>query len=207
MTSALKRTGLCALAALLLLGACAPARPQKEPPLERRADGSALWQGEYLFVPPPAPWQLIDLNEEDYSVAYMKLCKGEVHPCQSTLAYAEEPFGYSRDFEERQSEFFKRFLWASRVRFEPAKTRKVRVLGKEGLEAVTIGREPVLGHKVRAKIFFARRGERVVAFYFTQWRPEKAEFDPADEADFDRFVNSFGFTRPSFYERLKAETL
>jgi hypothetical protein len=198
---------LIAVCAVLLIAACAPAAARVADPLAnlRQADGTAVWQQEYRFEPPPAPWQLIDLDEDDYSIAFMKICS-DGYPCQSTLAYAEEPFGYSRDFEERQAEFFRRFLWASRVAFEPPKLRKVKVLGQDGLEAITVGVEPVLRHKVWCKILFARRGERVVAFYFTQWRPEKNGFEPADEADFGRFVASFSFLQPSFYERLFSQS-
>ncbi|MDO3378238.1 hypothetical protein [Geoalkalibacter halelectricus] len=194
-----------ALAAVLLfLGGCAliqpPAADDGRATLVR--DGEALvWQDEYRFVPPPRPWQLIDLDEDDYSVGYMMLCD-EGYPCQSTLAYAEEPFGYSLDFETRQEEFFRRFLWASRVNFAEPKLQPTEVFGKEGLIAVTEGIEPVLGHKVHAKVVFARRGERVVAFYFTQWRAADADYDLRDEQDFDRFVESFEFLRPSFFEQL-----
>jgi len=162
-----------------------------------------VWQQEYRFTPPPAPWALIDLDEDDYSVAFMKLCS-DGYPCQSTLAYAEEPFGYSPELRVRQAEFFKRFLWASRVAFEPPRLRETTLFGKPALEATAVGTEPVLRHQVRAKVVFARRSERVVAFYFTQWRPTGGSFDPSDEADFDRFVASFEFLRPSFYERLLA---
>ncbi len=187
----------------LFAAACAPATSRVSDPLAalREPDGSVVWQQEYRFQPPPAPWQLIDLDEDDYSIAFFKVCR-DFYPCQSTFAYAEEPFGYSLDFQERQEEFFKRFLWASRAVFAPAQLRKVELFGQEGLEAVTEGVEPVLRHKVRAKILFARRGERVVAFYYTQWRPEGVEYEARDEGDFDRFVASFEFLRPSFYERL-----
>jgi hypothetical protein len=194
---------LVAFCSVLLLSACAPAASKVVDPLAalRQPDNSVVWQREYRFVPPPAPWQLIDLDEDDYSIAFMKLCS-DGYPCQSTLAYAEEPFGYSLDFEERQTEFFKRFLWASRVNFAAPELRKVTIMGREGLEATTVGIEPVLRHKVRCKILFFRRGERVVAFYHTQWRSEAKPFDTGDEADFDRFAESFGFLQPSFYERL-----
>ncbi|MBE0597904.1 MAG: hypothetical protein IH614_11595 [Desulfuromonadales bacterium] len=192
---------LAVVGALGLLSACMPVATGVVEPLQQQEDSTVTWQQEYRFAPPGGGWQLIDLDEDDYSIAYMKLCQ-DGYPCQSTFAYAEEPFGYSLDFEERQAEFFKRFLWAGRVIFEPARLRKVQLPGGEGLEAVTIGREPVLGHKVRAKIIFARRGERVVAFYYSQWRPEAAAFDLTEEADFDRFVASFRFLQPSFYERL-----
>jgi hypothetical protein len=59
---------------------------------------------------------------------------------------------------------------------------------------------------VRCKILFFRRGERVVAFYYTQWRPEEKPFDTADEVDFMRFAESFDFLRQSFYERLFSQT-
>jgi hypothetical protein len=198
---------LAALGAALLLAACAPAAPGVVDPLARlrQADGTVVWQQEYRFAPPPAPWQLIDLDEDDYSIAFMKLCS-DGYPCQSTLAYAEEPFGYSLEFEERQAEFFKRFLWASRVNFAAPELRMVKIGGRDGLEATTVGVEPVLKHKVRCKILFFRRGERVVAFYYTQWRPEEKPFDTADEVDFMRFAESFDFLRQSFYERLFSQT-
>ena len=193
---------LIAVCAAALLAACVPAATGVADPLAnlRQADGTVLWQQEYRFAPPPAPWQLINLDEDDYSVAFMKSCR-DGYPCQSTLAYAEEPFGYSHDLEERQAEFFKRFLWASRVNFATPELRKVGISGREGLEAITVGVEPVLRHKVRCKILFFRRGERVVAFYYTQWRAEEKSFDTADEADFDRFAESFAFQQSSFYER------
>jgi hypothetical protein len=194
---------LMAACAALLLAGCTPAATGVADPLAnlRQADGAVVWQQEYRFLPPPTPWQLIDLDEDDYSIAFMKICS-DGYPCQSTLAYAEEPFGYSLDFEERQAEFFKRFLWASRVNFVTPDLRKVKIAGQDGLEAVTVGVEPVLKHKVRCKILFFRRGERVVAFYYTQWRSEEKPFDTADEADFDRFAESFSFLQPSFYEQL-----
>jgi hypothetical protein len=198
---------LAALYIAFLLSACAPITSKVVDPLAQlqQPDGSVVWQKEYRFVPPPAPWQLIDLDEDDYSIAFMKICT-DGYPCQSTLAYAEEPFGYSRDFEERQAEFFKRFLWASRVNFATPELRKVKIMGQDGLEAITVGIEPVLKHKVRCKILFFRRGERVVAFYYTQWRDEGKSFDTADETDFDRFAESFSFLLPSFYERLFSQS-
>ncbi len=189
---------------LLVLTGCVAPRPAE--PVDpfgsmRQADGTVLWQQEYSFVPPESPWQLIDLNETDYSIAFMKTCR-ESYPCQSTLAYAEEPFGYSMDFEQRQREFFKRFLWASRVNFADAQLSKTELFGEEALIARTEGIEPVQRHKVDVKVVFARRGERVVAFYYTQWRPEDDAYDKTDVKDFDRFVENFRFERPSFYQRL-----
>jgi len=202
----MKRIFAVMVGVLLLTGCVVPQPSEPVDPFGsmRQANGSVLWQQEYSFVPPETPWQLIDLNETDYSIAFMKTCR-ESYPCQSTLAYAEEPFGYSMDFEQRQREFFKRFLWASRVNFAEAELSRTEVFGEEALIARTEGIEPVQGHKVDVKVVFARRGERVVAFYYTQWRPEDGSYDKADVKDFDRFVENFRFERPSFYQRLLAD--
>ncbi|NIQ92925.1 MAG: hypothetical protein GWO11_00970 [Desulfuromonadales bacterium] len=190
----------------LLLGGCLTAEDAAGPFAGLRSpDGSVLWQGEYRFVPPRPPWQLLKLDETDYSIAFFRGCSDETpatYPCESTFAYAEEPFGYSREFEERQREFFRRFLWAARVDFEQPELTPARALGGEALQAETVGHERVLGHKVLVRVLFARRGERVVAFYFTQWRPADRPFDRSQLTAFDDFVARFDFAAPSFYQKL-----
>lgn len=188
---------------VLLLGACVAPAPTSVDPLAalRRADGTVVWQEEYAFLSPPAPWSLVSLDEDDYSIAFAKECS-DYFPCQSTLAYAEEPFGYSEDFDKRAKEFFKRFLWASRVVFGEPRLEAATFNGKPALVARIEGKEPVKGQKVSAKVVFARRGERVVGFYYTQWRPEHIDYDPMDETAFDAFVDSFKFVKPSFFEQL-----
>lgn len=199
------------LLVLALLAGCTATRHPADPFAGMRSErGTVVWQDEYEFSPPPSPWQLLMLNEEDYSIAFFQGCGGEpprTFPCESTFAYAEEPFGYSRNMEERQKEFFRlrRFLWAARVDFEEPRLRKVTALGGEALQAETVGHERVLRHKVLTRVIFAMRGERVVAFYFTQWRPADREFDRSQLEDFDRFVESFRFRKPSFYQELVSE--
>ncbi len=181
--------------------ACVPQPPVDPLASLRQPDGSILWQQEYVFAPPPNNWSLVSLDEDDYSVAFAKGCR-EFFPCQSTMAYAEEPFGYSSDFRQRQAEFFKRYLWASRVVFDLPQLEETTINGRPALVAVIEGKEKVKRHKVWSKVVFTHRGERVIAFYFNQWRPEDQPFNKADEADFDAFVNSFKFVKPSFFEQL-----
>ncbi len=185
----------------LLMVSCVPQRQVDPLATLRQADGSVLWQEEYSFRPPVGQWSLVSLDEDDYSVAFAKECR-EFFPCQSTMAYAEEPFGYSRDFRLRQAEFFKRYLWASRVVFDLPQLQESTLNGRPALVAMIEGKEKVKHHKVWSKVVFTRRGERIVAFYYNQWRPEDQAFDPADVADFDTFVDSFKFVKPSFYEQL-----
>ncbi|MHB8707913.1 MAG: hypothetical protein ACYC9I_03490 [Desulfuromonadales bacterium] len=195
------------LLAGLLTGACAPRAHMSADSWQalRQPDGSVLWLGEYRFVPPPPPWQVIDLNENDLSLALYRSCEAAEpgrFPCESTMAYAEEPFGYSREFEPRAREFLKRYLWAARVNFSTPRLTSTSINDREALVVRVTGEEPVKGHRLQAKIVFLHRGERVVAFFCNQWRDDDMSFNDSDFDDFDRFVASFQFVVPSFYETL-----
>ena len=195
------------LLALLLATACAPSpRPQADPwQALRLPDGSVLWLDEYRFAPPPQSWQVLDLNDRDFSLALYKTCEAvlpEEFPCESTMAYAEEPFGHSRELEPRAREFLKRYLWASMVEFSTPEMRPTRINGRDALTVLVTGMEPVKHFRLQAKIVLMHRGERVVAFFINQWRAGDRPFNEEDFIEFDRFVASFQFAKPSFYETL-----
>jgi hypothetical protein len=118
------------------------------------------------------------------------------------MAYAEEPFGYSRELEPRAREFLKRYLWASRVRFSAPELSSISIDGREALLVRVAGEEPVKRYRLQARIVFMHRGDRVVAFFINQWRVDAHPFSDEDFAAFDRFVASFRFVKPSFYESL-----
>lgn len=193
----------------LLVNACAPVnRAREDDPWQtlRQPDGSVLWLDEYRFVPPPKPWQFLALDDRDYSLALFKACdppKTEDASCGAMIAYAEEPFGFSRELEPRAHEFLKRYLWAAQLVFStPLMTTKE--VGNQQVLVVDIsGQEPVRHLRMQSRIVFMHRGERVVAFWVNQWRGTNGHFNPDDVADFDRFLESFKFVRPSFYETLQ----
>lgn len=200
------KNSLWLLPLLLMLSACTAFQSSPAPKTGPVASpGPTVWQGEYRFTPPPPPWGVLELDESDYSIAFFRACdegRPGQHPCESTLAYDEEPFGYSRDLVARQKEFFRRFLWAARVEFEKPNLKTIQALGGEALLAETVAHERVLKDKALVQVIFAYRGERVVAFYLTQWRPVDQPFDREQLQDLDEFVASFSFVRPSFYQRL-----
>jgi hypothetical protein len=196
------------LTAVLALAACSLATERSVDSWgeARQPDGSVVWLDEYHFEPPPPPWRLIDLNDRDLSLAFYKSCPAAATPCEaSTMAYAEEPFGSSRELEERVRQFFRRHLWASRVRFAEPEWRFVTNEGRQELEVWAQGTEPVTGQKVLTKVLFRYRGERVTAFFMNQWRGADVPFERAEFAELDRFAASFRFLGPSFYERLPAK--
>ena len=78
----------------------------------------------------------------------------------------------------------------------------MQVVGGEGFAVTVEGKDPVKKEKVRAKVVFGKRGERVVGFYITQWRPMDGTYDPSAFEVFDKFWKSFKFLKKSFYETL-----
>jgi hypothetical protein len=80
--------------------------------------------------------------------------------------------------------------------------QKIHVLGGEGLAVVAEGEDPIKKEKAKSKVVFGKRGDRVVAFYLTQWRHIDGTYDPSAFDVFDRFVASFKFLKKSFYETL-----
>lgn len=197
--------GLICLSLLIsmIAGCATPSSTSK--PYRVSTQGTVIYAEEYEFKLPPPGWNLFwpEGEEEDGEFAFGFIRKDPgPFPSQSVFAYDEEPFGYSINLEEREKEFFKRFLWNANLKFEVLEKRKVNLFGKEGLEIVVEGKDPVKKEKAKAKVIFGRRGERVVAFYLTQWRPWDGTYDPSAFEVFDQFIKSFKFLKKSFYETL-----
>lgn len=173
-------------------------------PYEVTPRGTVIYGGEFEFLLPPMGWKLFwpeGEGEEEFAFGFMKRDPGPF-PSQSVFAYDEEPFGYSTKFENREKEFFKRFLWNAILKFQVLERKKVQVIGGEGLAVTVEGKDPVKKEKAKAKVIFGKRGERVVAFYITQWRPMDGTYDPSAFETFEKFVESFKYLKKSFYETL-----
>jgi len=202
----MKRKGfivLCStLVLVLLLFGCATVETSKQVPYKLSSQGTVIWEDEFEFMPPPPDWKLLRVEQEgDINFGFMRTDPGP-YPSLTTFAYDEEPFGCSTKFERREKEFFKRFLFNAIVQFQILDKKKVQVLGQEGLEVTVEGKDPIKKEKVRSKVVFGKRGERVIGFYITQWRPMDRSYDLSAFEIFDRFVNSFTFLKKSFYETL-----
>ncbi len=194
---------LCLVTVALLLSACAtPETTQK--PYKFSQQGTVIWNDEFEFKPPPREWKLIQVEAGgEFGFGFLRGDPGPF-PSQSMFVYDEEPFGCSTKFEEREEEFFKRYLWttALNMTMQILDKQKVNVLGGEGLSVVAEGTDPIKKEKAKSKVVFGKRGERVVAFYLTQWRSIDAPYDPSAFEIFDKFVASFRFLKKSFYETL-----
>jgi hypothetical protein len=163
-----------------------------------------IWNDEYEFMVPPVGWKVIQVESGgEFGFGFLRSDPGPF-PSQSIFVYDEEPFGCSLNFEERGEEFFKRYLWSASIsmNIKVLERKKINVVGGEGLAVIAEGRDSVKKEKVRSKIVFGKRGERVVAWYLTQWRHTDSTFDTAAFDVFDKWVGSFKFLKKSFYETL-----
>jgi hypothetical protein len=191
----------CLLAACAALSGCATLSSSSQGrPYEITPQKTILLKGEFEFMMPPEGWKLVWGEEDnDFEFGFMRMEAG-LFPSQSMMVYDEDPFGVSRDLDLREKQFFKRFLWNAHLKFETLERKKETVLGGEGSALVVEGKDPVRGEKVRAKLVFGKRGERVVGFYLTQWRPIAGAYDLAAFDTFDQFWKSLKFAKKSFYE-------
>jgi hypothetical protein len=182
---------------------CATFEPAKPPPYRLTPQGSVVWEEEFEFLPPPVGWKLLRVEDPTGDIAFGFSRDDEgPFPSVTSMAYDEDPFGCSPGFESREREFFKRFLFNAILQFEILERKKVQVVGGEGLQVDVEGKDPVKGEKVRARVVFGKRGDRIIGFYITQWRPIGGSYDMAAFTVFDRFVQSFKFLKKSFYETL-----
>ena len=203
----MKRKGLMILCILLVLvwfSACATFQQPQEKPYRLSERKTLIWQDEFEFMVPPLGWKVVQVESGgEFGFGFLRSDPGEF-PSQSLFVYDEEPFGCSTKLDERSGEFFKRYLWAAAISMsvKVLETKKVNVVGGEGLAVIAEGKAPVKKEKVRSKVVFGKRGERVVSWYLTQWRNIDGTFDPSAFEVFDKFVASFKYLKKSFYETL-----
>jgi len=194
---------LCFALAGMMLSACATTETTQKP-YKLSQQGTVIWNDEFEFKPPPPGWKLIQVEVGgEFGFGFLRTDPGQF-PSQSMFVYDEEPFGCSTKFEDREAEFFKRYLWttALSIDMQILEKKKVNVLGGEGLAVIAEAKDSIKKEKVRSKVVFGKRGDRVVAFYLTQWRPLDGTFDNSAFEIFDQFVSSFKFLKKSFYETL-----
>jgi len=194
---------LCLVLVVAWLSGCATTETTKKP-YRLSQQGTVIWEDEFEFLPPPPDWKLlrVEAGENDINFGFMRSDPGPF-PSVTTFAYDEDPFGCTAaSFEGREREFFKRFLFNAILQFQILNRKKVQVVGGEGLVVLVEGKDPVKKEKVRAKVVFGKRGDRIVGFYITQWRPMDGSYDLSAFDVFDKFVASFKFLKKSFYETL-----
>ena len=126
--------------------------------------------------------------------------EGSEFPSQTTFIFDDEPYGSSQDLDRRSEQYCTRFLFNSGVLIQPQKKEKVQIMGQPALALYIEGENPNRGEKSKSIVYLVKRGERIISFVCTQWRPLQGTFSPEPFEHFDKFVNSFKFLKKGFYE-------
>jgi hypothetical protein len=203
----MKKKGLTILGALLVFiwfYGCATVTETAKRPYRLSEQGTLIWNDEFEFMFPSPGWRVVQVESGgEFGFGFIRSDPGSF-PSQSIFVYDEDPFGCSTKFDERSEEFFKRYLWAAAIsmNIKVQETKRVSVVGGEGLAVIAEGQDPIKKEKVRSKVVFGKRGDRVVSWYITQWRHIDGSFDPSAFEVFDKFVASFKYLKKSFYETL-----
>lgn len=201
------RRGFTCGAALLIwvglfLGGCATFTPEKPSVLVLTDRGTVVYKDEYEFARPSPGWLLLQAVEAgDFELGFARVEKG-AFPSQTTFIYDGEPFGNYRDLDRRAEQYCTRFLFNSGMFPQISKKEKTQVMGQSAVALYLDGENPNRNEKAKSKIYLIQKGERIISFVCTQWRPLQGSFDPEPFEHFERFVRSFKFLKPDFYEEL-----
>ena len=189
----------------LLLGGCATMMPEKPRDVVSTDRGTVIFQEKYEFKKPPAGWAMMkNLEGGDFELGFLKMERGEF-PSQTTFIYDDQPFGSSRELDRRAKQYCTRFLFNSGMFPEVRKQEKTQLMGLPALAIDMEGENPNQAEKAKSKIYLIQKGNRIISFVCTQWRPIKGTYDQAPFDQFEEFVKSFKILKPSFYEKFEEE--
>ena len=166
--------------------------------------GTVVYMDKYEFKA-PVGWSLLkNLEGGDFELGFLKVEKGPF-PTQSTFIYDDQPFGSSRDLDTRAKQYCTRFLWNTGLFPEVKKQDKVQLWGQPAIAIYMEGENPNRDEKAKSVVYLVKKGERIVSFVLTQWRPMKGAFDQEAFNHFESFVQSFKFLKKDFYEEFEGQ--
>ncbi len=188
----------------LFLGGCATMGLEKpESALSFTESGTVVYLNKYEFEKPPSGWLLLkNLEGGDFELGFMKIEEGPF-PTQSTFIYDDQPFGSSRDLETRAKQYCTRFLFNTGVLPGIKKQENIQIWGQPAISIYLEGENPSRDEKAKSLVYLVKKGDRIVSFVLTQWRPMQGTYDQAAFTQFETFVQSFKFLKKSFYENFE----
>jgi hypothetical protein len=186
----------------LFLGGCATTGVKPKPALEATGKGTAIFEDKYEFKAPMG-WKLLrEVSGGDFEFGFVKFEKGDF-PSQTTFIYDPEPFGSAQDLETRAKQYCTRFLWNSGIQAAVKKLEQVQLWGHPAVVIQLDGENPNRNEKSKSVVYLVKKGDRVISFAATQWRPMNATFAPEPFEQFETFVQSFKFLKKTFYEEFE----
>jgi hypothetical protein len=183
----------------LLLGGCASFGPKQPEVLVSGKEGMVVYKEKYEFKTPYG-WALLqNVSGGDFEFGFFKKEEG-AFPSQTSFVYDPEPFGSSPDLKTRSEQYCTRFLFNSGIIPKVQKEEQVQVMGLPALVLILEGKNPYRDEKSRSKIYLVKKGDRIISFVCTQWRPINAAFSEEPFQIYNSFVDSFKFLKKPFYE-------
>ena len=198
-----KVAGIAAIVALL--GGCAMTSTEKTPTLVATDQGTVVFLEKYEFKPPPRGWALMkNVEGGDFELGFFRFEKGDF-PSQTTFMYDDQPYGYSQDLEKRADYYCTKFLFNSGIDLEIKKRERLMINGRDALALYMEGQNKITKEKARSKIYLVKKGNRIISFVCTQWRPLDASYSQEPFDHYEAFVHSFKFLKKDFYESFEEE--
>jgi hypothetical protein len=197
---------LAAISAVIgLLGGCATTKPEKAPTLVPTNQGTVVFLEKYEFKPPPKGWIMMkNVEGGDFELGFMRFEEGEF-PSQTTFMYDDQPYGSSQDLEKRADYYCTKFLFNSGIDLEVKKRERLTINEREALAIYMEGQNHVTKEKAKSKVYLIKKGNRIISFVCTQWRPLKASFSQEPFDHYEAFVHGFKFVKKDFYETFEEE--
>lgn len=186
------------------LGGCATMPAEKPKVLVPTDRETALYLDKYEFKAPQG-WPLLrNVEGGDFELGFLRIDAGPF-PSQTMMIYDDEPFGSSRDLEVRGNQYCTRFLFNSGMSPQAVKREKTKLAGADAIAIYLEGQNPIQKEKVKSKVYLFKKGNRVLSFLCTQWRPLDGQFDMKAFETFETFAQSFKFLKKTYYESIEEE--
>ena len=197
---------LAVIAAMVgLLGGCASMQPKKQLDVVPTDRGTVIFLDKYEFKLPPRGWIMMkNVEGGDFELGFMRFEKGDF-PSQTTFMYDDQPYGSSQDLEKRADYYCTKFLFNSGIDLEVKNREKLAINGRDALAIYMEGQNHVTKEKAKSKVYLIKKGNRIISFVCTQWRPLKDSHSQEPFDDFEAFVQSFKFVKKDFYENFEDE--
>ncbi len=191
------------IALVMILTSCASFGEKPRPLLIPTERGTVVFQDKYEFKRPPQGWSLIKSEEGgDFEMGFLTFEKGDF-PSQTSFIYDDQPFGAHQDLEKRAKYYCTKFLFNSGIELKVTKQERVKIDGRDGIAIYMEGENPNRNEKTKSKIYLVKKGNRIVSFVCTQWRPLSGTFSQESFDHFEAFVHSFKFLKKDFYEKFE----
>jgi hypothetical protein len=199
------RTMAAVAAMTAFFAGCAALGEKPKPALVPTGRGTDVYLDKYEFERPPQNWSLMrSVEGADFEMGFVLIERGPF-PTQTTFMYDPEPYGSPTDLEMRAKYYCTRFLFNSGIDLRVTMGERTTIGGREALAIYLEGENPSRDEKAKSKVYLVKKGDRVVSFVCTMWRPMNGTYAKEPFDYFEKFVRSFKFLKKDFYENFEDE--